>query len=244
MTSLRHLTAGRSLDEAIASAVAELSAGLPPHATDRLRLDKQRVVSILQEARSSQLAVLARRLADEPLPASEPEQQARPSLAVGNVAREAANDLFAALIASGRVLSRFRNEKVQNQDFALFVILVGIAEADVRRLDDGAPGSTVGLLTRRVGKPSSWGDPSSLGPVLGSMWLLMPAAAASEKSGGENLHRIADEQAHILLPVFRQEVVSAAREVSHRINLHEFLAAALRAGSRRLAYLDGARGRP
>lgn len=243
MTSLRHLAGGSSIDEAIGAAVAELSAGLPPHPTYQLRLDQQRVASILQGARSSQLPVLARRLADEPLPTRGINEQDQKSFAVGQVAREAANDLLAALNTSGRVLARFRDEKVRKRDFALFLALVGIAEADAWRLDDQAAGSG-GLLAHTLVDVPSAADFSSLGPVLGTMWRLMPAASAADKSGGEKLRGLADEQAQTLLPDFRQELAKVAREVSDRISLHDFLGAVLRAGSRRLAYLDGARARP
>src|SRR4051812_7493766 len=147
MTSLRQLAGRRSVDEAILAAVAELSAGLPPHPKHQLRLDQQRVASILQEARSSQLPILARRLADEPLPTGGTREHDQKSLAVGQVAREAANDLLAALSASGRVLARFRDEKVRKRDFALFLALVGIAEADARRFGDQVAESG-GLLAR------------------------------------------------------------------------------------------------
>jgi hypothetical protein len=121
--------------------------------------------------------------------------------------------------------------------------LVGIAEADARRLDDQVAGSG-GLSARALVNFPSAADFSSLGPVLGTMWRLIPAASATDKSGGEKLHGLADEQAQTLLPDFRQELAKVAREVSDRISLHDFLAAALRTGSRRLAYLDGARARP
>lgn len=243
MTSLRHLAGGRSIDEAVFAAVAELSAGLPSSPTHQLGIDKQRVASILREARSNQLSILARRLADEPLPTGGTSEQDQKSLAVGQVARDAANDLLAALNASGRVLARFRDEKVRKGDFALFLALVGIAEADARRSDDRAAESD-GLLARPLVEVSSAADFSSLGPVLGAMWQLIPAASASDKSRGQKLHGLAYEQAQTLLPDFRQELLKVAREVSDRISLRDFLAASLRAGARRLAYLDGARSRP